>query len=100
MPGATARGKKQFLQTLLSVSGEHSHHPEVRELHSGNPLMKRVGAGNMASVLSLPPPSRKHGSLTTIISDKVSACTSVMVKGNMVGNAIGAVTGPHPRPQA
>lgn len=54
----------------------------------------------MTSVLSLPPPSRKHGSLTTIISDKVSACTSVMVKGNMVGNAIGAVTGPHPRPQA
>lgn len=50
--------------------------------------------------LLIPPPPRKHGSLATIISDKVSACTSVMVKGNMVVNAIGAVTGPHPRPQA
>lgn len=43
--------------SLLSVSGEHSHHPEVRELHSGNPLMKRVGAGNMASVPLTPPPT-------------------------------------------
>lgn len=59
----------------------------------------------MASVpLTTPPtpptPPHKHESLATIISDKVSACTSVMVKGNMVVNAIGAVTGPHPRPQA